>query len=219
MADRLRIYNGALLICSERQLDLANGLTELREPRFLLDLVWNDGFPRAVLEGAQWHFAMRSARLDYEPSIQPDWGFNRAFTKPTDWVLTSGVFQDERMLSPLTAYADERGYWFTDLDQIFVKYVSDDPVYGGDLSRWPQSFVEYVKAFMAEKIIRKLPGGMDRVADVEKVLAKALITAKNRTAMTQPTTFPTRGTWARARLGGRRLLGTFDGGNQNQLIG
>jgi hypothetical protein len=41
-------------------------------------------------------------------------------------VLTSGVFQDEFMRTPLTDYADEAGYWFSDYDTIYVRYVSDD---------------------------------------------------------------------------------------------
>jgi hypothetical protein len=59
-----------------------DGLSENREARFLLDLVWNDGGVRYCLEQAQWHFAMRSSRFDYDPAVVPDWGFNRAFTKP-----------------------------------------------------------------------------------------------------------------------------------------
>jgi hypothetical protein len=213
--DRLKIYNGALLICDERQLAT---LTENREPRFLLDLVWNDDGVKACLEMAQWHFAMRASRLDYEPSITPDWGFTRVFTKPTDWVNTSGVFQDEFMNTPLVRYADEIGYWFCDLDQIFVKYVSNDSTYGMNLSRWPVSFTDYVKAYFAERIIRRLPGGKDKTEDVEKVLQKNLLTAKNKAAMSQPVTFPSRGTWVQARLAGSRL-GQFDGGNPNRLIG
>ena len=176
---------------------------------------------RYCLEQAQWHFAMRSSRLDYNPSIQPDWGYQRVFDKPTDWVNTSGVFQDERLQTPLTSYADEVAYWFSDLDQIFVKYVSDAATYGADLSRWPASFTDYVKAYFASRIVRKLPGGADKVEDIchpkTGVMAKALLIAKNKAAMTQPTTFPTRGTWAAAR---HRGAGTRrDGGNTSSLIG
>jgi hypothetical protein len=48
-----------------------------------------------------------------------------AFAKPTDWVDTSAVCQDEYFRVPLLQYADEVGYWFADLDEIYVKYVSD----------------------------------------------------------------------------------------------
>jgi len=216
--DRLKLYNGALLICGD--LALAS-LSENREPRFLLDLVWNDGGVRYCLEQAQWHFAMRSSRLDFNPSITPDWGFQRVFDKPTDWVATSGVFEDERMCSPLLLYADEVGFWFCDRDQIFVRYVSDDASFGGDLARWPASFTDYVKAYFAHRIIRKLPGGADKIDDIDHpktgVLARNLLIAKNKAAMAQPATFPARGTWAQARHRGRG--GWQDGGNQNQLIG
>jgi hypothetical protein len=218
-ADRLEIYNGALLIAGDQKLA---SLIENREPRHLLDDVWNGGRGvRFCLEQAQWHFAMRASRLDYNPSVQPDWGFQRAFDKPTDWVNTSGVFQDAYLRSPLTNYADEVMYWFCDQDEIFVKYVSDDVTYGMDFAKWPESFTEYVKAFFASKIIRKLPGGADKVDDIcnpkKGVLARALVIAKNKAAMTQPTTFPTRGTWARARHGGSSFRN--DGGNPNSLIG
>lgn len=216
---RLRIYNGALLICSDTRLA---SLSEAREPRYLLDEIWNDGGVRFCLEQAQWHFAMRSSRLDYNPAVTPDWGFQRAFDKPTDWVATSGVFYDAYMRSPLTQYADEVSYWFADEDEIFVKYVSDDASYGMDLAKWPATFTEYVKAYFASKIIRKLPGGTEKVEDIchprTGVLARALDTAKNKDAMTQPATFPTRGTWVAARHAGARR-GFRDGGNTNSLIG
>jgi len=216
---RLKIYNGALLICSDTRLA---SLSEAREPRYLLDEIWNDGGVRYCLEQAQWHFAMRSSRLDYNPAIAPDWGFQRAFDKPTDWVSTSGVFYDEYHRSPLTQYADEVAYWFADQDEMFVKYVSDDDSYGMDYAKWPATFTEYVKAYFASKIVRKLPGGSEKVEDIvhptSGVLARALAVAKNRAAMTQPATFPTRGTWAAARHAGARR-GFRDGGNPNSLIG
>jgi hypothetical protein len=73
--DRLKIYNGALLLCGEKELA---SLSENREPRFLLDLVWNDNGVRFCLEQAQWHFAMRSSQLRLRPGVAPDWGYSRA---------------------------------------------------------------------------------------------------------------------------------------------
>ena len=219
-ADRLEIYNGALLICGARKLA---SLSVNEEPRHLLDDVWLGGRGvRYCLEQAQWHFAMRASEFDYNPSITPAFGLSRAFTKPTDWVNTSGVFQDGYMRSPLLNYADETGYWFADRDVIYVRYVSDDVLYGLDYSKWPESFTEYVKAYFASKIIRKMPGGAEKVIDIcddrKGVLAKALVNAKNRAAMALPATFPSRGTWARARHAG---VGNYrnDGGNTNSLIG
>ena len=215
----MKIYNGALLLVGDRQLA---SLSENLEPRILLDLVWNDGGVRFCLEQAQWHFAMRASRLDYNPSIDPDWGFQRVFDKPTDWVLTSGVWSDDYMRSPLVNYADEVGFWFADVDEIFVRYVSDDATFGMDFAKWPASFTDYVKAYFASRIVRRLPGGRERAEDITHpktgVLARALVIAKNKSAMTRPVTFPSRGTWAAARHRGANR--SFrDGGNTNQLIG
>jgi hypothetical protein len=120
---KLTLYNDALLLCGERFLA---SLTEEREPRRLLDRAWDGGAVRACLEMGQWGFAMRTIQLDYDSGIQPDFGYARAFVKPTDWVLTSGLCSDEFFRSPLTRYTDEAGYWYSDLDTIYVRYVSDD---------------------------------------------------------------------------------------------
>lgn len=221
--DRLKIYNGALLLCGEGQL---SSVTENREARYLLDLVWNDGGVRYCLEQAQWHFAMRASRFDYEPSIDPDWGYRRAFTKPSDWVATSGVFEDEYLRCPLTDYADEVMYWFADRDEIFVKYVSDAATYGMDFAKWPATFTDYVKAYFAGRIITKLPGGAEKREFLLGPTGRenrgwvnhCLLIAKNKSAMSQPATFPTRGTWAQARHAGYRRP-FRDGGNTNSLIG
>ncbi len=222
--DRLKIYNGALLLLGETRLA---SLSENREPRYLLDLVWNDGGVRYCLEQAQWHFAMRATELDYNPSVEPSWGFQRAFDKPTDWVATSGVFEDEFMETPLTQYADEVSYWFADRDIIYVKYVSDGVNYGNNLAAWPATFTEYVKAYFASKIVGKLPNSATRAKmllgeDLSGLktgyLRAALLTAKNKAAMTKPATFPSRGTWVAARQAGFKR--TYrDGGNTNSLIG
>lgn len=216
--DRLKIYNGALLVAGEARLA---ALTDNIEARYLLDEVWNDGGVRYCLEQAQWHFAMRSAQFDFEASITPAFGFVHAFTKPDDWVLTSGVFSEERMQTTLTQYADEAGFWYGDNDSIWVRYVSDDSAYGTNYAGWPVSFVDYVKTYFAGRICMKLTGGA-KLAELihaprKGKLAMALMVAKNKSAMTGPVTFPTRGTWAAARHSG--ALSRRDGGNTSQLIG
>lgn len=216
--NRLVIYNGALLLCRQRRLA---SLTENQESRHDLDLVWNDGGVRHCLEQAQWHFAMRSTRLDYDPGIDPQWGYRRAFPKPDDWVATSALCVDEYFRSPLLAYSDEAAYWYADYDQIYVKYVSDHADWGGDMSKWPYTFVEYVKAYFASRVVGKLSGDkavMDYLLHPKTgLVAERLRVAKNRAAMTGPTTFPVTGAWANARAGQRS--GWKDGGNTGSLIG
>lgn len=213
MPSQLTLYNNALLLCGERSLA---SLTEEREPRRLLDQVYDSGGAiKTCLEMGQWNFAMRATQVDYDTSIEPDFGYRRAFEKPSDWVLTSALCSDEYFQVPLTQYVDEAGYWYADLDTIYVRYVSNGVTYGMDLAAWPESFREVVEAYLAKRIVRKLTGSKEREDEADEHLEKMLKRAKSRAAMAGPTMFPAAGSWVRAR-GGR---GNGDRGNRGSLIG
>ena len=206
MADRLTLYNDALMYCGERSI---SSLSEDREPRRLLDQVWAANGVDRCLEEAQWHFAMRADRFDPDPSVTIDFGYGNAFTKPEDWILTSAVSEDEFFRVPLNAYSDEKGYWYADADPIYVRYVSNDVDFGGDLGEWPQTFADFVAIHFASRIIIKLSDSQEKFKELHAWRQKALITAKNKAAMANPTSFPAKGSWSRARTSGRR----GDGGN------
>lgn len=214
MADQLSIYNGALLICGEGF--LAN-LTEEREPRRLLDFVWSDNGVKECLEAGQWNFAMRSSQIDYDPAVEPEWGFSRAYSKPTDWVLTSAVCSDEFFRSPLLRYVDEAGYWYGDLDTIYVRYVSSSITYGMNMGNWPEAFTKFVQAHFASRIVMRLSSSEPDHERVRKIKDRQLLEARNRSAMTGPTAFSARGNWtlSRNRFPSRR----DGGGGSGSLIG
>lgn len=213
-ADRLTLYNDALLICGERFL---SSLTEEREPRRLLDQAWNGGAIRWCLERGQWNFATRTIQIDYDSGIEPDFGYSRAFDKPTDWVNTRSVCSDEFFRVPLLRYVDEADYWFSDLDTIYVRYISDDASYGMNLGRWPDTFKEVVAYRLASKIILKLSNSDAELLRMQQELDKKLREAKNSAAQAEPTQFPAMGNWSRAR---NRFPNRRDGGNTSgNLIG
>jgi hypothetical protein len=225
--DRLKIYNGACILLGEQRLNTSTGLTENREIRFVLDEIFNDGGVNFCLEQAQWYFAMRSSRFDFDPSITPQFGLSRGFTKPDDWISTSGVFQEEYFREPLLDYADEAGFWYSDRDELFVRYVSNDASFGGDFARWPSTFTEYVKAYFAGKAAPRIPKYKEKIdlllgppgREDKGLVNRALLIAKNKSAMTQPQTFPSHGgSWVRARLRGRNRSFN-DGGSISSLIG
>jgi hypothetical protein len=217
MADsstQLALYNSALLLCRSRALA---SLSENREPRFLLDTAWADGIVDACLEDGQWFFAMRSVQIDYDPSVQPSWGYRYAFDKPSDWILTSAVCEEEYFRVPLTRYFDEAGFWYADLQTIYVRFVSNDPNYGASIGKWPRSFYDLVTARLAKKVVRKISEDEDTVKDIDKAVKEAKREAKNRNAMADPTQFPAQGSWTRSR---QRFLNRRDGGNTSgNLIG
>jgi hypothetical protein len=221
MTTRLTLYNDALLLVGERSLA---SLTEEGEPRRLLDVVWDHNGVDACLEEAQWEFAMRTVRIDYDPGIEPDYGYTRAYDKPDDWILTSAFCSDEFFRVPILRYVDEAGYWFSDYDSVYVRYVSNDASYGGDLSKWPRSFTEFVAAHFASKIILTLSSDEAKLNlflnpqnPQHSIRGRALLNAKSRCAMASPTQMSVTGSWSNARTrGANRRDGGNIGGN---LIG
>jgi hypothetical protein len=206
MTSRLSLYNDALLLVGERSLA---SLSDNVETRRLLDQVWNSGAVNACLEEGQWQFAMRTIQIDYDPGITPDFGYQYAFDKPTDWVLTSAVATDEFFTTPVTRYVDESSFWFCDVSPLYVRYVSNDSSYGGDLSKWPQSFVDFVAAHLASKIILKISQDESKLSlfinpqnPQHSIRGRALTNAKSRCAMSGPVQFPVAGDWSRSRTRG-----------------
>lgn len=213
MATRLGLYNSALRKCGERKLA---SLAENREPRRVLDSAWDDGLIAYCLEQGLWNFAMRTIELEYSPSVEPSFGLQRAFDKPTDFVRTAGLCSDEYFKNPLLQYTDEAGFWFADLDVIYVRYVSDDNAYGNDLSLWPETFSKFVSAYLAGEVCERITGSRTKADDIKKEARHLLIDARSKDAMAEPTTTLPQGSWTSARQGrgGRR-----DRGNRGSLIG
>lgn len=213
-ATKLSIYNGALRECGERSLA---SLSENREPRRLLDGVWDQNFVRYVLGQGQWKFARRTKEIFAEPSITPDFGYRKAFAKPTDFVRTVSMSTDEYGNTPLTQYTEEKGYWFSDWEPLYVTYVSDDAGYGGDFSQWSEDFVLYVETYLASRIVKRISQNKSDEEDLRKMARKRLLDARSQDAMEGPTTFPPTGRWVQARLG--RGSSHRDRGNRGGLIG
>jgi len=213
MTTQLSIYNSALRQCGERKIA---SLSENREPRRVLDSAWDDGLISYCLEQGLWNFAMRTVKLEYSPSVEPSFGYSRAFDKPTDHVRTAGLCSDEFFTCSLLQYTDEAGYWFAELDTIYVRYVSDDNAYGNDMSLWPQTFTKFVSAYLAGEVAERITGNRSKADEIKKEARKLLIDARSKDAMAEPTTTMPQGSWVSARQGrgGRR-----DRGNRGGLIG
>jgi hypothetical protein len=201
MATRLSAYNGALRLLGERPLA---SLNENRDPRRMLDAAWDDGAVNAALEAGQWLFACRGMQYEYSPSVEPSFGYSRAFNKPEDFVRTMAVCQDEYFKVPLTEYSDEAGYWFADLDTLYIKYVSNGATYGGDMSRWPQTFVKYLEACLARDIAMPLKQNDSQYKMLIQLADKLLAAAKSQNAMADPAKFFPASSWASARSGSSR---------------
>lgn len=195
---KLKLYNGALVEIGERTL---SSLTESSESRRVLDVIWDNDFIKEVLQMGQWNFAMRSVLLDYDADVTPPFGYTRAFSKPSDWVRTTGLSENEYFRDPLKWYEDESGYWYADPDQIYVKYVSDGDDYGSNFSLWPTNFRRFVEVYLASRVSTRLSQSETKTSDLEKRAMRILSKAQSTDAMDQAIGMPPTGGWVRARRG------------------
>jgi hypothetical protein len=213
MADKLQLYNDALLLCGERFL---GALNEEREPRRLLDQAYITS-PNACLEEGLWNFALRTVQMTYDPSYAPTFGYRRAFGKPSDWSRTAMVCEDEFFRVPLLRYRDETGFLYADLDIVYASFVSNATNYGGSMANWSTAFYHFVAADLASKIILKLSNSEEEWKKLSAIRENRLNEAKKVSAMSEPTTFPAQGAWTRSR---NRWMNRRDGGlTSGPLIG
>jgi len=201
MATKLGIFNKALTQhLGERKLA---SLTENREPRRVLDDIWDEGLVKACLEAGQWKFAKRTLKLTYNPDVTPAFGHKYAFDKPTDFVRLAGFYSDEFCQAPLLAYQEEAGQWFASLQDIYVEYISNGTSYGNDLSNWPESFADYVAGSAALRASGRIQGNATDKGDLKKAVDMLLANSLSKDAMEGPTKFMPEGGWASARRGNR----------------
>ncbi len=216
IASKLLLFNASLTLCGERKLA---SLTENREPRRLLDDVWDGGAVKTCLEAGLWNHATRALKIEFDPSFTQEFGFARGFVKPSDWVRTAVTSANAYFRPPFKShqFADEAGHWWADIDTLFVKMVSDGVDYGGDLGSWPESFSRYVEAYLASRIAFKITRSTTLIAGLEDKMVQLVKGATAKDAMNEGAAFAPEGSWNSARRG--RGISRRDGGSRSQLIG
>lgn len=145
MADRLAIYQGALRLLGSQRIA---SLVEVHPARIALDDVWQSAGDYLLKEGL-WNWGMRTVELEADDNITPLFGYQYAFSKPADTIRTASLAQDATFNAQPLDFADENGYWFTDVDPVYARYVSSDAQYGWDVGKWPETFAGAMSAYMA----------------------------------------------------------------------
>ncbi len=215
--DKLSLYKSALTACGERSIAK---LSEPREPRRLLDEVWNrgSGAVKYFLEQGLWNFAIRTSKLDSSSSVSTDFGYTFTFDMPSDYVRLVELSSGEYFTQPMTRFEIEQIYLFADVDPIYMRYISDDSSYGSDLSLWPETLTLWAGYWLATQIAPTLKNDID-MDKLERRERRYLADARSKDAQQEPTRWPPLSSWASARLnrighGGRR-----DRGSRGSLIG
>ena len=212
MATKLGVWNRSLVALGHRRLsDTGEAVEAGRE----LTAVYDQVVAECVSAGS-WNFAMETIEAAADTGVTPEFGYTEVFAKPTDWVRTIGVSQDEYFSYPLLQYYDDDDFWSADSTPIYVRYVSNDTGLGLDLTRWPAAFTRFVELELAARVALKLTQSTSLEESLEKKRDKARRTALNQDAMNevQPR-FPPPGSWTISR-GGRS---SRQRGSRSNLIG
>lgn len=158
MADRLEIYRGALQLLGD-----AHGLSSLTEEgpaRRALDEAWQPAVAYLLAKGL-WNFAIRSIELTDDEDVAPLFGYQYAFSKPSDWIRTVSISPDATFSDVgFEDFEDEAGNWYADTSPLYVRYVSDDEDYGWNIAAWRQPFASALECYLAFK--SGLPISSDR---------------------------------------------------------
>ena len=207
MATLLGTYNGALRILKESRLaSTSDDVTA----RYLLDDAI-DGVIAHALELGQWNFASRSATI--AGSVSANRGYAYRVAKPADLVRPITISASSSYYPPLEDYDEDATYWYTNATSLYVTYVSDNASYGGDKTKWPETFSRVIEASLALEIAPSLSKSDELTKRAEGIFDDALRQSRakdaiNRTVRVVSAT--TRDIYNEAlRLVGRRLLGNF----------
>jgi hypothetical protein len=215
MASQLSLYNDALLLCGERTL---SSLTEAQEGRRLLDTVWNNGGVDTCLGEGFWDFAIRTQLIDYDTSEDPAFGYEYAFTMPSDLINVVAICTDEYFRNPISGYTRENNYWYADATELYVKYVSNESTqYGGQIGAWPARFKDFVAAYFAKQIVYAISKDSDRIQLVNDAYKERKHEAKSDAMLAQPPAFRPQGAWQRSRSS--RYVNRDRGNRNGPLIG
>lgn len=200
MTSKLVVFNEALGRLREEKL---SSLSENVKARRVLDTYY-DGACAACLEAGFWNFAMRAIEQTASVTLTPAFGYENAFEKPSDWVRTL-ILSETADMAPGLMFNDEAGVWYADPDTIYGKYVSNDTSYGMDLSKWPQSFADYVTIELAVRAGPQISNNMELVEGLAKMVVRVKRNAQGKDAMNEPPSSFPRGSWVNARRSGFRF--------------
>lgn len=195
MADRLSIYKGALRLLGPSELA---SLTEDRPERHKLDDAWQSAVERMLSRGL-WNFAIRTVEIGYAEDVEPLFGFQHAFDKPTDWIRTVSIAPTANFLEGIQNYEDETRYWHTDFETIYVRYVSNDDAYGWNVGAWREPFAEALEAYLAYTCGLPISADKGNRNDLYQLYKGLLKDAKALDAVDEKVdTYPP-GRWTRSR--------------------
>ena len=195
------------------------------EARRAIDDVYDEAV-NECLEAGSWNFAMETIKATADTGITPSFGYSKVFAKPSDFLRTQSISEDEHLSTPLLDYYDDINFWSAEYNPIYVRYVSNDTGMGLEKTRWTANFKRYVELELACRVcMRLLADGELTVNSRSAILGtlelkrdKARRRALNLDALNEVNPkFPPEGSWGQSR--GGRYGGRRDRGSRSNLTG
>ena len=193
----LHLYNDALQVMGLPEITSASDDSNRRRQ---LDRAIDAKLVESLLEDTGWTFGFTTIKIQFDPSATPAYGLRYALAKPIDLLRIDGVYSDEYLQSPLKHYQDEGQYFFADLTEIFLQYVSRD--YLNSPSQWPVHFRRLVSARAAYDACAHLKGEGADCDRSEKEWDERWATATSNDAMAAPPRILSGGDWIGSRFRG-----------------
>jgi len=173
--------------------------------RRLLDESYDSAVAFMLGEGL-WNFASRTVAIEAETDVEPEFGYQYTFEKPSDFVRLVAI-SDTGMMWPTLgsdqepAYMEEAGYYHANTNPLYVQYISNGASYGLNTSLWPLSFKKALEAYLAKEIAPHARVSRGMIQDVEQKFIVLLRNARTKDAMDQASVRPPPGRLARSRSG------------------
>jgi hypothetical protein len=198
------IYNQALQALGAEEI---NTNTDDSRRKVKLDVALSAGLVESLLEDTGWHWAITTAKIQENPSLEPEWGYKTVFDKPDNMQRLDGVFVDEYLQVPLKRYKDEGAYIFAEQSEIYVQYVDRD--YLTNPVGWPVHFKRLVGAALARDVsgLPLFGKTAQEKYDILEAFKEAQATSKNNDVMQSPPRVISNGSWVSARTRGSYYKG------------
>jgi hypothetical protein len=196
MPTKLSIFNEALRLLGQPRLTAVDVETE--HGRQLRD-AW-EGAVMACYEAGTFNHTVKRVELS-RLGTTPVWGYQYYYGLPVDFVRVAEISQSGVPNDPLVDYEIDDGGLATDVDKVYLKYVSSELLILTP-GEWSQSFADFVAATLAVRTAPKLASSNIELAmEWEK---RYRLKALGVDAIQNPPQRRYPGRWAMAARGARR---------------
>ena len=194
MASQVEIVNNALVEIGEQTI---TSMTQGTKAARVANRVW-DSVRRDMLVRYRWNFAKGRASLAADASA-PEFGYQRKFPVPEDFLSLIGVYDSAEDLRNYTAtthpYNLEAGHVLSDETVLYITYIKNIT----DTAQFDPAFENALVYKLALRLAPDLTGGSERIKQLSELFGDAIRTAKFSNAIQNSPEVIQASTWVDAR--------------------